>query len=169
MTPPMRLTPAPPALAELERCLADALALHARLAETLDAHAAAVRRFDARAIEQHTRAQAQLTDDLLAAERRRRHLAQQAARTARPPTFAQLGDLFPARRAALEAQRQQLAAAAARARDKLATLARCVAAATGGLNSAVRLLALAAGAGGTYARTGAPAGPRSLRALDAVA
>ncbi len=145
-------TPAePPALADLEKLLAEQVRAYRGLAELLDEHRAALADMDLARVLKLTKDHAKRREELVRLDRRRQAMLTRLGGTG---TLADLAERHPGRGKALRRLREELIRVTddARARGKLA--AGVAGGVLGHLNTAVRLLAEAAGGGAAYAKDG---------------
>ena len=161
-------------LSDLESVLQGMAAEHRKLAAHLEAHHAAMKAFDVKAIEDLAKLQDATRQRIAAWETRRKAAVVHLARSIRPSpspddlTLRRLAELFPQRRDALLKLRQELkdATDAVAARSRVA--GKVAAAVLGHLNTAVRLLAGAIEKAGVYTRQGTPHVSRRIGVMEAV-
>ena len=161
-------------LSDLESILHGLAAEHRKLAGHLEAHHAAMKAFDLKAMEDLATLQEATRLRIAAWDTRRKAAVNQLARSIRPSptpeelTLRRLAELFPQRRDALLKLRQELkdASDAVAARTRVA--GRVAAAVLGHLNTAVRLLAGAIEKAGVYTKHGTPHVSRRIGVMEAV-
>ena len=158
-------------IAELEELLVHLTVEHRKLVGQVDAHAAAMRDLDLKAMDKTRRQQEACRSRVNALEGRRRHVVRQLARLhglPGEPKVPVLAELYPHRRAALMGARQGLREAIGEVGhgNRVATgLARSV---LGHLNAAVRAFARAVERPGTYTRQGMPRRADRIGVMEAV-
>ncbi len=168
MNPTAQSNHVPPALTELMRTLGTLAQAHRDLAEILDAQHAAMRSFDAGAMQQAARRQEAIHRRILRLEQDRRR---QVTHLARPlglgpmPTLMELAERMPEHGPALLEMRRQVREAVEAAAMRSRVCSRVAGSVLGHLNLALRLL----GDGSTYRRTGGFEMTRPLSRLQAVA
>jgi hypothetical protein len=161
-------------LSDLESILQGLSAEHRKLAAHLEAHHAAMKAFDLKAMEDLASLQEATRQRIATWDTRRKAAVAHLARSIRPTpnpddlTLRRLAELFPQRRDALLKLRQELkdAADAVAARSRVA--GRVAAAVLGHLNTAVRLLAGAVEKAGVYTKHGTPHVSRRIGVMEAV-
>ena len=158
-------------VAELEDLLAQLTAEHRKLVGQVEAHAAAMRGLDLKAMDRTRRQQEACRSRVNGMEGRRRAVVRHLARLhglPGEPKVPAIADLYPARRAALMGGRQALrdAIGAVNHGNRVSTsLARSV---LGHLNSAVRAFTRAVDRPGTYTRDGMPRLAGRIGVMEAV-
>jgi hypothetical protein len=168
----MSAAPANP-LATLEVVLRQLLAEHRALLVAADAHEAALRSCLIDRIEKTAREQDIARQKIATTETRRRQLTHQLSRQHKlltPPTLTKLGELYPARAAALKAIRADLAEVAGKIREKSSLTTRIAQSVLGHVNATLRLVAHAAAGPSPYTRRGDASLPSGrMGVLNAVA
>ncbi len=158
-------------IAELEELLVLLTAEHHKLYGQVDAHAAAMKELDLKAMDKTRRQQEACRSRVNNLEGRRRHVVRQLARLhslSGEPKVPVLAELYPGRRKSLMAARQQLRDAIGDVGhgNRVATgLARSV---LGHLNAAVRAFARVVDRPGTYTREGLPRLADRIGVMEAV-
>lgn len=166
------VAPANP-LATLEVVLRQLLAEHRALLGAVEAHEVALRTYSLDRIEKAARDQDLARQKINATETRRRQLTHQLARQHKlltPPTLSKLGELYPARAAALKAIRADLADVASKICHKSSLTTRVAQSVLGHVNATLRLVASAAAGPSPYTRRGDASLPSGrMGVLNAVA
>lgn len=165
------MTP-PPLIAQLDLLLRQLVIEHRGLLVAIDAHADALRSCALDRIERAAREQDAARQKIAAVESRRRqvthHLGRQH-RSLKPLTVAALGELYPDRKASLDATRAELAEIVAKVQQRSSLVGRVAQTVLGHVNATLRLVAVAAGGAATYTANGDTAMPMRIGRLNAVA
>ncbi len=161
-----------PLLSQLELVLKQMVHQHRALLEAVNAHEAALRSCDLARIERATIDQDQARQKIGQIETKRRMLIHQIARqhkTAKPPTLAQLAELYPDRKAFLTQIRAELASVAATIQTRQQLIGRIAQSVLGHVSATLRLVANATSGPGGYTKTGSMTMPMRIGVLNAVA
>lgn len=162
----------PPLLSQLELVLKQLVHEHRALLDAITAHEAALRSCDLARIERCTLDQDQARQKIAGIETRRRMITHQIARQHRnvkPPTLAQLAELYPDRKTFLLQVRVDLASIAASIQAKSQLLSRIAQSVLGHVNATMRLVANATSGPGVYTKNGTTTMPMRIGVLNAVA
>jgi hypothetical protein len=158
-------------IAELEELLVQLTVEHRKLFGQVEAHAAAMKALDLKAMDKTRRQQEACRSRVNALEGRRRHVVRQVARLhglAGEPKVPVLAELYPGKRKGLMAARQGLRDSIREVGNgnRVATgLARAV---LGHLNAAVRAFGRVVDRPGTYTRDGMPRRASRIGVMEAV-
>lgn len=163
----------PDTLALLEVILRQLVTEHRALLKAAEGHEAALRTYSLDRIEKAAKEQDLARQKIATTETRRRQLTHQLTRQHKllqPPTLTKLGELYPARAAALKAIRDNLADVAGKIRQKSSLTTRIAQSVLGHVNATLRLVAQAAAGPASYTRRGDPPMPSGrMGVLNAVA
>jgi hypothetical protein len=156
---------------ELELILQGLIDEHAKLLGHVDAHQAAMRKLDLKAMDGATGQQeaARLRINML--ENKRKLLVQQIARAHRMTqqvTVAEIANLYPASSAKLLDLRAKLKAQIAQIQSRTHVAGRVATAVLGHLNTVVRLIAGAVEKAGLYTKQGVPQVSARIGVMEAV-
>lgn len=161
-----------PLLTQLELILKQLVHGYRLLLEAVDAHEAALRSRDIELIERATTEQDQMRQKIAAIETKRRMITHQLARqlkSAKPPTLAQLAEVFPEKKAFLLQTRTDLATIAGTIQMKSQLISRIAQSVLGHVSATMRLVANATHGPGVYTRNGTASVPMRIGVLNAVA
>lgn len=156
---------------EVEHLLRQLAAEHRKLLTHVQAHDAAMRRFDLPGMDQSAKLQDAVRLRIATMETRRRAAFQQIARTARIDgelTIHKLAEIFPDRAGSLLSLRDELKEIAAQVAAKTYVAARLAGGVLGHLNTAVRFLAGAVERTGVYTKSGSPRVSSRIGNMNAV-
>ena len=156
---------------ELEPLLQQLVVEHRKLLKFVDAHQAAMRVMDLKAMDAAAGQQEACRLRIATAENKRRMLATLLARQvnlAGEPTISRLADVYPQRKAELLALRDELRMVIAEVASKTHVAAKVAGAVLGHLNTVVRVIAGAVEQAGVYTRQGTPRVSTRIGVVDAV-
>ena len=157
-----------PELENLLRALADE---HRRLLACVEAQQAAMKVFDLKAMDDARNQQEASRLRIAALETKRRTVVVHIAKGLKidgKPTLSMLADLYPQRRAALLALRNEIKDLAEKIATRTHVAGRLSAAVLGHLNTVVRLLAGAVEKAGLYTKHGVPSVSSRIGMMEAV-
>jgi hypothetical protein len=158
-------------LSELEALLQQLIAEHRKLVKHVDAHQAAMRAMDLKAMDAAAGQQEAARLRIATTETKRRMLAIVLARQAGlqgEPTLSRLADAYPARRNELHALRDELKQAVMDVASRTHVAGKLAGAVLGHLNTVVRVIAGAVEQAGVYTRQGTPRVATRIGTVDAV-
>lgn len=158
-------------ISDVEQLLKQLVIEHQKLLAHVEAHQAAMRTLDLRAMDDIAKMQEACRIRIAGIETRRRGLVQQIAaanRLAGIVKVDKLAELFPERAPTLLALREQLHALANAIAAKNATGSRLAGALLGHMNTAVRMLAGVVERAGVYTRDGVPRVSSRIGAMEAL-
>ena len=158
-------------LAELEALLQQLVGEHRKMLKHVDAHQAAMRAMDLRAMDAAAQQQEASRLRIATVENKRRMLAVVLARQAGlagDPTVSRLADAYPARRAELHALRDELKQVIVEVTARTHVAGKLAGAVLGHLNTVVRVIAGAVEQAGVYTRQGTPRVAGRIGVVDAV-
>jgi len=157
---------------EIEGLMQQLIAEHRKLIASMDAHQKAMKTMDLKLMEGTGSAQEASRLRIATLETRRRALVQQVIRSMRiadnQPTISKLADLFPQRRDALLALRNELLSHVKEVQQRTTISGKIAGAVLGHLNTVVRLVAGAVEQAGIYGKHGLPVTPARLGLMEAV-
>lgn len=158
-------------LSELEALLQQLIAEHRKLVAYVDAHQAAMRVMNLKAMDAAAQQQEASRLRIATAENKRRALAAALARQVGmqgDPTVARLAEAYPQRRRELMALRDELRSVIVEASGKTHVAGKLAGAVLGHLNTVVRVIAGAVEQAGVYTRQGIPKVSARIGVVDAV-
>ena len=158
-------------LSEIEHLLRQLVLEHQKLLKHIDAHEAAMRRMDLKAMDDTAKLQEAARLRIASMETRRRASVQQLAKSMRmngEPNVQRLAAIFPDRADVLMKLREELREVAGRISHRSVVGNRLAGALLGHLNTAVRILAGAVERSGVYTRSGTPKVSARIGVMNAV-
>jgi hypothetical protein len=158
-------------LADLETILQQLVTEHERLLKQLDAHQAAMKKLDLKAIEESSSLEEATRLRIASLEARRRTLVNQLAaalKMAGAPTITRIAQAVPQAAPRLLALRDQLRGIVGQVSTRAHIASRIAGAVLGHVNTMVRLLAGAVEQGGVYTKQGTPKFTGRIGAMEAV-
>ena len=156
---------------ELEPLLQQLVAEHRKMLRFVDAHQAAMRVMDLKAMDVAAGQQEACRLRIATVENKRRMLAAVLAKQANlsgEPTISRLAEAYPQRRAELLALRDELRMVIAEVTGKTRVAGKVAGAVLGHLNTVVRVIAGAVEQAGVYTRQGTPRVSTRIGVVDAV-
>lgn len=158
-------------LSEIEHLLRQLVVEHQKLLKHIDAHQAAMKRMDLKAMDDAAKLQEAARLRIASMETRRRATVQQLVKASRiqgEPTVGRLAEVFPDRAPVLTKLRDELREVAGQISHRSFVGNRLAGALLGHLNTAVRILAGAVERSGVYTRTGTPKVSARIGVMNAV-
>ena len=158
-------------LAELEALLQQLIGEHRKLLKQVDAHQAAMKLLDLKAMDAAAQQQEACRLRIATVENKRRMLSVVLARQANlagEPTISRLAELYPVRAKELCALRDELKMVIIEVTSKTHVAGKLAGAVLGHLNTVVRVIAGAVEQAGVYTRQGTPRVAGRIGVVDAV-
>jgi hypothetical protein len=158
-------------VSELETILQQMLLEHQKLLKQVDAHAAAMKAFNLKAMDAAGNQQEALRLRIAALENKRQGVIAQLARLHKvttPMTLSDVARLYPKESVALMKTRDELKALMAQLKLRLHVTGKVAGAVLGHLNTVVRILAGAVAGAGLYTKHGVPKVAPRIGAMNTV-
>lgn len=156
---------------ELETILQQMLLEHRKLLKHVDAHAAAMKAFDVKAMDDAGNQQEAIRLRIAQMENRRQAVMVQLARIHRVETLPTMSDVvrfYPQQSAGLIRTRHELNAVIAQLKARMHVTGKVATAVLGHLNTVVRILAGAVAGAGLYTKQGVPKVAPRIGAMNAI-